>query len=179
MSRVESSDLHQILNQIAKACDVFDEHLSRTARILWDVFEMVLQHRSFADKRTHGSSQLVGDVGGKSSLPAACLLELVDLFLQGLRHLVEGHGPNAEFVLAFDGEPCVKQSFSQRASRTARLGNRTKDSSRYEDSSGPGGDNNTDPAREEHVAELCHRSLDATFWEEEIRSRVRPAHLST
>src|ERR671915_1708642 len=108
MSRVESSDLHQILDKIAKARDVFDKHLSRTARILWDLFEMVLQHRSFADKRTHGSPQLVGDVGGKPSLPAAGLLELVDLFLQGLRHLVEGHGPYAEFVLTFDGQPCVK-----------------------------------------------------------------------
>ena len=51
--------------------------------------------------------QLVGDVGGEAALALAGGLQLGDLRLQRVGHLVEGRGPDGELVPALDQEPGV------------------------------------------------------------------------
>ena len=97
---VEAADLEQVGEQRLEPVELGLQQLGRARRCGSKPAARVVQHVAGHPDGRQRRAQLVGDVGDEPPLHPAELLELADLALQAVGHLVERRRQAGEVVLA-------------------------------------------------------------------------------
>ena len=119
---VEPADLEQVGEQLLEPVELVVQQLGRPGHRRVEVGARVVDEVGGHPDRRQRGAQLVRDVGDEPLLHAGQALELADLGLQAVGHLVERLGQPGQVVLAAGPHPLVEPARRRAARRRRRPG---------------------------------------------------------
>ncbi len=158
-ARVESADLQQVGEQRLEPVQLVGEQLGRPRGHRIEVHARVVDD---VGGHAHGRQrcpQLVRHVGDEPPLHPRQVLQLADLQLQVLRHLVEGLAEPRDVVLAGDLHPFLQPPCGQPLGDARRHPYRRDDLAHHEPGDGPEEDDDEESGRRQRASDQAERLL--------------------
>ena len=158
-ARVEAADLQQVREQRLEAVQLVGEQLGRPRgdriEVLARLVDDVGRHPYGRQRRP----QLVRDVGHEPPLHPRQVLQLLDLQLEVLRHLVEGLAEPRDVVLAGDLHPLLEPPGGQPLGDPGRHPHGRHDLPHHQPGDRPEKDDDEEPGRRQRALDQAQRLL--------------------